>query len=644
MDIPYDVTKKINKSIPDGIPIAESLQISTELKMFQKQYPQLFEYAVRLEGLERNTTTHAGGVVITPKDKTLSDFCSIQYSKEDEEITQYEMDNCEEIGLVKMDFLGLSTLDVIYDTYDLIKQTKGIEIELHPDKVDFNDQPTYDMLEKGLTKGVFQLGSTGITEVCKRMKPHDFDELTNLISFYRPATMAALERYLQKKEGKLEYTATHPVIANVLDVTKGELAYQEQMMRLMKDMAGFSDAEADRARKVSSKKKEDEFHEYMEKFKIQSLANGFKEEEVQSVYDMIKDSASYSFALAHGVSYAMLTYFTAYLKCHYPTEFMCALLTNQRKEGSLDNVALNEYLKECERLGVKVSSPNVNKSQMEFSITGEMEISFGLGLIKSCDKRSLNAVIKNRPYKSLQEVIQVTTSKTTLLALIKCGAMDSFGDRQDMLIELLQYRFENGMESKGIPKSVNKKSCQTLLDEGLIQRADIPEFGRTFKKSEQELKEENDRKKEKCLEKLAYLNKKTVWEEWKEKYLNGDPALWEYIYLSYALTGELFPEFKSIDYDSIEVGLELDLACLVVDIDKKKVKRGKSAGKEMAILSLDTPYGEVRAVVFAHSWEYLKHVIVKEKRLVLTGEKKADQYVVTGGMDYSEYVRRYMND
>lgn len=641
LGIGYDVTKRINKSIVDGQPIEESLKSSKDLQDFQKTYPKLFEYAIRLEGLERNTTTHAGGVVITPRDKTLSDFCSIQLSKEGEEITQYEMNNCEEIGLVKMDFLGLSTLDVIYETYDLIKSTQGKEIEIKPEEISFDDEETYKMLAKGHTKGVFQLGSVGITKACMRMKPETFEELTNLISFYRPATMEALERYLQKKEGTLEYEPSNPTIDNVLGVTRGELAYQEQMMRLMKDMANFSDAEADRARKVSSKKKEDEFMKYMDKFKKQSLENNFTEEEVQSVYDMIKDSASYSFALAHGVSYAMLTYITAYLKCHYPTEFMCALMTNQRKKGALDSVTLNEYIKECENIGIEVLLPDINKSELEFSIVGDKKIMFGLNMIKGCSATPLNNLMNKRPYKSLQQILDVSLAKDTIIPLIKSGAFDSFGERYDMLIEFLGKRYNKGMEKKKNPKTLSNKSCLELYDNGLIKKSDIPMFGKTFKKDEQDLKKENDRKKERCLEKLAQYNKRTVWNEWKQNILNGDKTTWEYEHLSYVISGDLFPNYKLINYDSITNGQEVDLPCFISDIDKKKIKNGKHKGKEMAIVSLDTPYGTIRGLCWTGSWEQLKYKIVKGNRLFVIGKKDDDQIIVLGAMDYELYVKNY---
>ncbi len=641
LGISYDITKKINKSVVDGQSIEESLKSSKDLQDFQLTYPKLFEYAIKLEGLERNTTTHAGGVVITPRDKTLSDFCSIQLSKEGEEITQYEMNNCEEIGLVKMDFLGLSTLDVIYEIYDLIKSTQGKEIEIRPEETSFDDEKTYKMLAKGYTKGVFQLGSVGITKACMRMKPKTFEELTNLISFYRPATMEALERYLQKKEGLLEYVPSNQVIDNVLGVTKGELAYQEQMMRLMKDMADFSDAEADRARKVSSKKKEDEFMKYMDKFKKQSLENGFTEDEVQSVYDMIKDSASYSFALAHGVSYAMLTYITAYLKCHYPTEFMCALMTNQRKKGALDSVTLNEYIKECEAIGVEVFLPDINKSELEFSIVGDKQIMFGLNMIKGCNSRSLNNLIENRPYTSLDQILGVSLAKDTIIPLIKTGAFDAFGERYDMLIQFLAKRYGEGMEKKKIPKTLSNKSCLELYDNGLIKKSDFPIFGKTFKKSEEEEKKENERKKKKCLEKLADHNKRVVWEEWKENVLNGDKTTWEYEHLSYVLSGDLFPNYKMIDYDSISDGQEVDVPCFISDIDKKKIKNGNHKGKEMAIVSLDTPYGEIRGICWSGSWEMLKYKITKGSRLFIIGKKDNDQIIVLGAMDYELYVKNY---
>ena len=628
LNIPYKTVEEIKKGITDGLSIKESLETNKDLQQYQELYPQLFDYSVKLEGLERNISTHAGGVVITPEDKTMSDFCGMSLSRREEEITQLDMGNCEEVGLVKMDFLGLSTLDVIYDTYKIIKETKGIDIELKPENLKFNDKKTFNMLIKGHTKGVFQLGSKGITEACKDLKPDNFDELTNLVSLYRPATLKALERYIQKKQGLLKIESIEPRIDEVLKTTRGELIYQEQMMRMLKIMANFSDGEADHARKISSKKKVEEFEEVMQDFKKRAKENGFTEKAINTVYDMIKDSASYSFALAHGVSYTMLTYITAYLKANYPTEFMCSLLTNQRKEGSTDMESLNEYLKECINIGIKLKNPDLRVKNFDFKVTGDKEITYGLDLIKGCNKGELEKLTKYK-FNSMEELLKVSQSQNTLIPLIKTGALDYLGERKQLLIKLLACRYINGMERKKNLKTVNKRHYEQLLKEKKISLEDIPKD-----KTEKH-------KQEKILEILNKQNKLEVYQEWKENILCGDYAIWEYQLLGYSLTGELFQcvdKFVNFFEDEFQY---IDLPCIVNKIDKKKIKKGQSKGQEMAILDLDTPFGEIRALCFATNWQTLKYKINKGERYILCGTKKDNQLITTGFMNYERYVKNF---
>ena len=650
LGIEYNEVEKMNKSVQDNASLQESIDASSELQEFQRAYPQLFAYALRLEGLERNMTVHAGGVVITPQDKTMSDFTALSRSKQDGEITQYEMENCEEVGLVKMDFLGLSTLDVIYDCYKLIQEKNPDFKPFIPEEMNLEDQEVYGMLQKGLTKGVFQLGSKGITESCMELKPENFEELTDLISLYRPATMQGLEKYIQKKNGELETESISPVVDEILEPTRGELIYQEQMMKLLRAMGGFSPGEADHARKISSKKKEEEFHEVMEDFKKRAKENGHSEKAISTVYDMIKGSASYSFAKAHGVSYAMLTYITAYLKHYYPKEFFCSLLTNQRTDASLDNEALNEYIKEAERMGVKICLPDINKSEMEFAINKEDgEIYFGLAMIKGCDRKILQKLLNKRPFKTFDEILAITISKNALVPLIKTGALSSvkgknhkgFNDREGLLIDFLVERYERGAESKKELKNINKKHCETLLYEGLISKDEIPIFGKSFKKSEKVEERINDKKKERCLKLINKLNKKEAWEKWQRDVMAGDNAIWEYQLLSYSSNTELFSNRFKDDFSDRPEGSVFDLPCIISKIDKKKIKSGRNKGKEMAILDLDTPSGEIRAVAFAHVWSSFKHDLVKDKRLVLEGQKKDNQFNVQGVMDYKKYVDNF---
>lgn len=640
LDIPFNTIEDIKKSITDGLSIKESLEANQDLKGYKLRYPELFKYSEELEGLERNMSTHAGGVVITQKEQTMSDFCGMCISRREEEITQIDMGNCEEVGLVKMDFLGLSTLDVIYDTYKIIKEITNKDIELKPSELNFDDKKTYEMLYKGHTKGVFQLGSKGITDACIKLKPDNFDELTNLVSLYRPATLQGLDRYIDKKDGKLEVKSLDKRIDNILSTTRGELIYQEQMMRLLKTMANFSDGEADHARKISSKKKVEEFEEVMQDFKKRAKENNFSDKVIETVHTMIKDSASYSFALAHGVSYTMLTYITAYLKANYPTEFMCSLLTNQRKEGSTDMESLNEYIKESETIGVKIKSPDIRQKNFDFKVVNDKEIVYGLDLIKGCNKKELEELLQY-DFKTFDELLEISTSKVTLVPLIKSGALDYLGNRKDLLIKLLAKRFELGQEKKKKLKTINKKHIEQLLKDRKLTLSEAPLFGDDAKKLKGEQLEENNQKKKKAIKILNEENKKEVWQDWKENILNGDYAIWEYQILGYALTGELFQKVDRFkDFHKHHKG-EIDLPCIVSAIDKKKIKKGNFKGQEMAILDLDTPFGEIRALSFANTWNTLKHKIVKGERYIIVGIKKSNQLNVTGMMNYERYISNF---
>ena len=639
LDIPYKTVESIKKGITEGLSVKESLETNQDLREYQELYPKLFEYTTKLEGLERNISTHAGGVVITPEDKTMSDFTAMCISRRDEEICQIDMTNCEEVGLVKMDFLGLSTLDVIYDTYKIIKRTKGIKLELKPDNLEFNDKKTYEMLQKGLTKGVFQLGSKNITEACVDLKPENFEELTNLISLYRPATLQGLDRYIQKKQGLLKIKPIDKRIDPILETTRGELIYQEQMMRLLKAMANFSDGEADHARKISSKKKEEEFEKVMQDFKKRAKENGFNDKVIKTVYDMIKDSASYSFALAHGVSYAMLTYITAYLKANYTTEFMCSLLTNQRKEGSTDMDSLNEYIKECKQLGIKLLNPDIRAENHEFKALEDNKIIYGLDLIKGCNADVLKEIVEKQP-SSMEELLDLTCNKNTIVPLIKSGALDHFGERKDLLIELVAYRFYNGKEKKKPLKNPNSTHILKLLNAKKITKEDVPQTKAEEKKMTEEEQKINQRKREKIIKLTTQENKKEVWEEWKDV-MDGDNAIWEYEILGYALTGQLFDKTERFENFFDVEKEEVDVPCIVNKIDKRKVKKGSSKGQEMAIMELDTPFGEITSIAFSNVWNRVKYNIDKGNRYIFIGNRKGNDLIMTGVYNYQRYIDNF---
>lgn len=290
--------------------------------------------------------------------------------------------------------------------------------------------------------------------------------------------------------------------------------------------------------------------------------------------------------------------------------------------------SLNEYLKECIALGITLKNPDLREKNFDFKVTGDKEITYGLDLIKGCNKSELETLVQYN-FNSMEELLQVSQSKDTLIPLIKTGALDYLGERKQLLIDLLAYRYNNGKEKKKDLKNVNKKHYEKLLEEKKITLDDIPQDSKDTKK------------KEKILNIINQQNKREVYQEWKDKILNGDYAIWEYQLLGYSLTGELFQKVDKFTNFFTETFDYIDLPCIVNKIDKKKIKKGKSKGQEMAILDLDTPFGEIRALCFATTWQKLKYKIDKGERYILCGTKKDNQLIITGFMSYERYINNF---
>ena len=432
LQMPYSQADRISKMIPPGVQgknptLQEALDQVPELEEMRQTDPQvnkLFDIAMKLEGLYRNSGMHAAGVVIG--DRPLEKLVPLYKDpRADMPVTQYDMKFVEETGLIKFDFLGLKTLTVIKKAVDWIKQSKGID--LIPDEILLDDKATYEMLQRGDTSAVFQFESAGMRDVHKQIKPDRFEDLIAIVSLYRPGPMDNIPTYIKRKHGEEEITYLHPDLAPILDETYGIMVYQEQVMKIAQVLGGYTLGGADKLRKVMGKKMRDEIPKQRAMFTEGAIKNGISEEIAGKIFDQMEKFASYGFNKSHAAAYSLISYQTAYLKAHYPVEFMCAVM-------SLDMTNVDKllfYKEECKKMGFSVLPPDINKSLAEFAVEGN-NIRYALAAIKSVGAANMEAIVKEREangnFKDISDFIHRIDAKQInrrqLEQLIKAGAFD----------------------------------------------------------------------------------------------------------------------------------------------------------------------------------------------------------------------------
>ncbi len=450
-----DVVAKLVPSTPH-ITLREAMDSSPRLKeMYDKdeRVRTLIDTAMSLEGMPRNTSTHAAGVVITA-----NPVCTyVPLSKNDDTVvTQYTMTTIEELGLLKMDFLGLRNLTVIQDAQRQIQeQDPGFLIDRVPD----NDPETFAMLAEGKTQGVFQLESAGITGVCVNMKPTSIEDLTAIVALYRPGPMDSIPKFIANKLDPSKITYKTPLLQPILKVTYGCIVYQEQVIEIFRSLGGYTMGQADNIRRAISKKKmkviEAERKVFVYGDKEQNIsgaiAKGVSEAVAQSIYDEIVDFANYAFNKAHAVCYAVVSYQTAYLKCHYPRQYMAALMTSV-----LDSAEkISGYIAECKEMGIATLPPDINHSDDEFTVEGD-SIRFGLGAVKNVGHGLIRSMVDKRreggPFKTLEEFLERMgegeLNKRAVENFIKCGAMDCFGYHRSELLAVYEQMMDSVSSSR----------------------------------------------------------------------------------------------------------------------------------------------------------------------------------------------------
>jgi DNA polymerase III subunit alpha len=452
MDIPYADVDRIAKMVPTqlNITLDQAIEDSPQLReAIEKdgQIRELMQTAKKLEGMVRNAGVHAAGVVISPK--PLTDLVPLHKTKNDEIVTAFDMVAIEKMGLLKMDFLGLTTLTILTDALKLIAQTRGTAITL--DDIPLEDAETYQkVFHKGLTSGVFQFESNGMRDVLRRYQPNSVEHLTALNALYRPGPMAMIDDFIERKQGRRKIEYELPELKEILEETLGVFVYQEQVMQAANTLAGYSLGEADLLRRAMGKKKPEEMAAQRERFIQGATQRKFPPKKIEKIFDLMAQFAGYGFNKSHSAAYALLAYHTAYLKTHYPVEFMAALLTSVT--GSTDDVV--KYINECREMGIAVEAPDINVSDANFTPHGEA-IRFGLAAVKNVGGNAIESITAARKklgrFKSIYEFCENVDlrllNKRVLESLIKSGAMDSLG-RRAQLMAVLDRAMERAQKSQ----------------------------------------------------------------------------------------------------------------------------------------------------------------------------------------------------
>lgn len=475
LDVSYAETDVIAKAIPmgKGMDIKAALNTNPELKQMYDENPkarQVLDTAMALEGMPRHASTHAAGVVISKE--PLDEYVPL-YLSDKGPATQFTMTTIEELGLLKMDFLGLRNLTVIRDALEMIEEDHGVKIDFS--KMDYDDPAVYEMISQGNTQGVFQLESQGMTQFMKSLRPNCFEDIVAGVSLYRPGPMDSIPKYIENKRNPEKVKYLHPSLEPILSVTYGCLVYQEQVMQIVRDLGGYSYGRSDLVRRAMSKKKMDVMLEEKEYFihgktdengnvEIAGcVRNGIPQPVAEEIFNDMVSFAEYAFNKSHAAAYAVLAYETGYLKCHYPVEFMAALMTSVMGDAG----QISKYIRNCTEMGIEVLPPCVNKSKKKFSVDNG-KIRFGLLGVKNVGENAIDAIIKAREEKGepkdiftfIQQLDISQVNKKTLESLIKAGACSCLSDNKAALMSV----YESALESAQNSSKKNLAGQMSLFD------------------------------------------------------------------------------------------------------------------------------------------------------------------------------------
>ena len=595
MNMPYAEVDKIAKLIPTEleITIESALEKEPELKNLYKTNPQitdLINTAQILEGMARHASTHAAGVVISQK--PLREHVPLYKTSDGDISTQFGMESLEKIGLLKMDFLGLRTLTVIDDTLKIIKRIQKKEIRWRD--VPLDDKKTFNMLCNAQSIGVFQLESSGMRDILKKLRPDKFEDLIAILALYRPGPIGSgmVDDFIKRKHGVVPIVYDHPLLEPILKDTYGIIVFQEQIMKIVNILAGFSLGKSDSLRRAISKKKEEVLLEARKDFVEGCAKNQIDTKIADKIFNFIVHFAGYGFNKSHSAAYAMISYQTAYLKANYSVEFMTALLSSEK--DNTDKVVL--YIDEAENMGLKVLPPDVNESFPQFTVVGADTIRFGLSAVKNVGQAAIDAIIQGRikanRFKSFYEMTESVdlrvVNRKVLESLIKCGAFDSMGIFRSRLFESLERALNRAGQAQK-DKSSGQISFFDSFDQakkadGSDEMPDIPEW------------DENTR--------LTYEK------EMLGFYVTGHPLD------RYRKEIRSYSTVNSVTIANRRDQEEVTIGGLV---SKLKLTQTKKNNERMAIITVDDPEGSLDMLIFPRTYKECGHLLAKDAILFFKG-------------------------
>jgi DNA polymerase-3 subunit alpha len=603
LGIPYGQVDKIAKLIPmdPKMTIEKALQLEPELKTRMDNDPnvkKMIEISSKLEGLSRHASTHAAGVVLSRE--PLTNFVPLQLTSDGEISTQYAAEELESLGLLKMDFLGLRTLSVINNTLKIIRNTRGENIDIN--NVPLDDKEVYKLLSRGDCCGLFQLESSGMIDLVKRLEPKNIEDITALLALFRPGPLGSgmIDDFINRKKGKVEIKYLHPQLEPILRDTYGVIVYQEQVMQIASELAGFSLGQADILRKAMGKKVKEIMKKQNQLFLKGAVKNGIDKETAQEIFDLIAYFAGYGFNKSHSVSYAFISYQTAYLKAHYPVEYMAALLTSIMQ--NTDKVV--KYIKECQNINLKILPPDINESLVDFTVVDRDTIRFGLAAVKNVGRAAIENIIQERtengPFVSLFDFCRRVDAKTmnrrVVESLIKCGSFDSTGVKRSQLLSVLEKAIDLGHEIQREKRNGQTNLFALMGNDSESQQHGNPPLPEIDEFSDQEL--------------LA-MEKETLG-----------------FYLSHHPLEDYHDKLKkTINADSSQLQqfsdkTQLVLGGIITGMRKKTTKHGNM----MVYFVLEDLEGTVDVIVFPKTYEEYKEAIQEENIVIVEGRLDAAEF------------------
>ncbi len=622
LDIPLPEVDVIAKKIPDalGITLQGALAAEPSLKEMVRDDPRvhdLFDHAQRLEGLARHAGVHAAGVVVA--DEPLENLIPLcKQTNSDEAITQWDGPTCDKIGLMKMDFLGLRTLTTIQRARELATDSIGKDID--PETLPLDDREVFELFRTGQTDGVFQFESGGMQDLLRRMKPDRIEDLIAANAMYRPGPMELIPTYCARKDGSEEIPSVHPLVDDILAETYGIMVYQEQVMQVLNRLGKLPLNTALTLIKAISKKKEKTIAAERPAFLAGAHENGIETEEAQRLFDLILRFAGYGFNKAHSTRYAIIAYQTAYFKRHHPREFMAALLTFE--SGDTDKVV--QYMNEAKRMGITIGPPDINASGADFTVDGET-IRFGLAAVKGVGQKAVADVIEARQkvgrfehlYNFCENVDLRLVNRAAIEALIKCGAFDALGAHRASMLAAVERAVELGNTAADDRRSGQMTFFGAEAFGGGKQKPP-PQFPNVEPLSEiQLLQAEKDT--------LGF-------------YVTSHPLV------KYGRELDSLGSGTCATLAGTSEGAVITIGCMIASIRRRVTKSGRSAGKKMAILTIEDLTGSAECVVFAETYEQLGELLNEDAILFLTGSidrrRETPQIIVNQAIPIDEAIER----